>query len=480
VITSWNDPEGPDVIIISAIGMTGINLAAARVMIMVVGFASRPVDLPLLTLPMQDQVFSNQEKRQFMGRIWRYPQKHVCIMYELILDDTCDDVIFNISQGKALMMDTFLEQGSASAAFMQSFFMQSSPEPILKGGGSISSAAAAVKHKPRPPKALPAELNPLIWTEYFTGAREYVDMKLGSAMLSGPPAPMENTPIVSHSPIPMEMMPTVAHPPAPIKVTWSQYFAGVAEYVVSNPGKTNKPEPPARLDIPIFVPSSHKSTVDDLFQNPPSPIWMPDAPSPTWDTADDYDVGTSLGSHDTPAMTNMLPDDETADQTMSTWPDGKDHHHSPPAVDHPVCRATPDDIDLRSSSPDPWDRSQEQPNVIVPTHIRPLASQLWYKARPSKPVQIVPTMSPVFPSALPRVNTIKSTPKGAANHTLSTRRAAYQNLTMSRLASVRNQATQQRERAQPSQAIDLMLAPRLPASSSADGGFYGTKASPWQ
>jgi hypothetical protein len=36
VITTWNKPDGPNILIISVVGMTGINLSAACVMVLVV------------------------------------------------------------------------------------------------------------------------------------------------------------------------------------------------------------------------------------------------------------------------------------------------------------------------------------------------------------------------------------------------------------------------------------------------------------
>lgn len=52
----------------------------------------------------QDQVFSQQDKKQLIGRIHRIPQQQTCIVYDLVLQDTADEALYAIASGKAEMM----------------------------------------------------------------------------------------------------------------------------------------------------------------------------------------------------------------------------------------------------------------------------------------------------------------------------------------------------------------------------------------
>ncbi|KAI0350441.1 hypothetical protein OH77DRAFT_1572606 [Trametes cingulata] len=79
----WN----PDVqlLLISNIGMTGLNLAFANILIGV------------------DNLWSAQDTEQLIGRIWRHPQKKTVIYHPLIADKTSDAYIVLMSDDKAIM-----------------------------------------------------------------------------------------------------------------------------------------------------------------------------------------------------------------------------------------------------------------------------------------------------------------------------------------------------------------------------------------
>jgi septal ring-binding cell division protein DamX len=49
-------------------------------------------------------VFSQQDKKQIIGRIHRLPQQHVCVVYDLVLKHTSDEALYAMACGKAEMM----------------------------------------------------------------------------------------------------------------------------------------------------------------------------------------------------------------------------------------------------------------------------------------------------------------------------------------------------------------------------------------
>lgn len=59
----------------------------------------------------QDQVFSQQDKRQLIGRIWRHPQERRCIIYDLIALETADVVLNHMARTKREMLDVFTGNG---------------------------------------------------------------------------------------------------------------------------------------------------------------------------------------------------------------------------------------------------------------------------------------------------------------------------------------------------------------------------------
>lgn len=88
--------------------MTGLNLSAARIMILFVRTSVLPIQIMCYSADElhthQDQVFSQQDKKQLIGRIHRIPQKQTCIVYDLVLQDTADEALYAIASGKAEMM----------------------------------------------------------------------------------------------------------------------------------------------------------------------------------------------------------------------------------------------------------------------------------------------------------------------------------------------------------------------------------------
>jgi SNF2 family DNA or RNA helicase len=94
VINTFGTIHGPDVVIISTVGMTGINLSAAHVMILL------------------DQMFSWWDKQQIIGRVNRGKQTRQVIVYDIIALQTGDVVLNAMAKDKKTMLDGFLRAGN--------------------------------------------------------------------------------------------------------------------------------------------------------------------------------------------------------------------------------------------------------------------------------------------------------------------------------------------------------------------------------
>ncbi|KAJ7865882.1 P-loop containing nucleoside triphosphate hydrolase protein, partial [Mycena olivaceomarginata] len=88
-VEKFNDPAGPRIMIISGVGMSGLNLLVANILIMI------------------DTLWSAQEDRQLIGRIWRQPQPKTVLVYRLIAKNTPDVFLNNISFDKLAMHEEF-------------------------------------------------------------------------------------------------------------------------------------------------------------------------------------------------------------------------------------------------------------------------------------------------------------------------------------------------------------------------------------
>ncbi|KAG1719073.1 hypothetical protein EDB19DRAFT_1576764, partial [Suillus lakei] len=80
--------DGPRVLIISNVGLTGLNLPCANILIIV------------------DSLWSATDEGQLIGRIYRPPQQRLSI-YRIIAANTQDVFLNNISFSKAAILDAF-------------------------------------------------------------------------------------------------------------------------------------------------------------------------------------------------------------------------------------------------------------------------------------------------------------------------------------------------------------------------------------
>ncbi|KAG1741027.1 P-loop containing nucleoside triphosphate hydrolase protein [Suillus occidentalis] len=82
--------SGPRVLILSGVGMVGLNLACANIMVVM------------------DTLWSEQDDRQLRGRIYRHPQNKPVHIYRAIALRTADVFLNNISFSKGAMHEAFI------------------------------------------------------------------------------------------------------------------------------------------------------------------------------------------------------------------------------------------------------------------------------------------------------------------------------------------------------------------------------------
>ena len=98
--------DGPRILILSGVGIYGLNVACANILVIVVRPLAVFRQLWLITFP-QDTLWSAQDDRQLIGRIWRYPQQKQVHVYRLVADGTSDVFLNRISFSKGAMHDAF-------------------------------------------------------------------------------------------------------------------------------------------------------------------------------------------------------------------------------------------------------------------------------------------------------------------------------------------------------------------------------------
>jgi Helicase conserved C-terminal domain len=118
--------DGPRVLIMSTVGLVGLNLPCANIMIKVVSdFPPSPrlVSVrPHLSSPTQTPQWSKQDGDQLVGRIYRSPQSKTVHVYGLIADDTQDVFLNHICFSKASMMEAFTNTMPSMSMFFSLLF----------------------------------------------------------------------------------------------------------------------------------------------------------------------------------------------------------------------------------------------------------------------------------------------------------------------------------------------------------------------
>jgi hypothetical protein len=431
VLPKWNRPDGPDILIISAVGMTGINLAAARVIILVVSSPKSAEILQNLTVNahIQDQVFSDQEKKQLVGRIWRYPQQHVCIMYELILNNTCDEVLYNISQGKALMMESFIEGDSVGRTVIESILEQSELGPMETSVDNRIPHAIGVPHSRQPGEFHARE--PLTWAEYLHGLPEFLQARRSASICA-----------ISDT-----------------EITWTAYLQGLPEWLARRKAIDGKSD--SFVDISVRAPSPPMDNMDvdhdcdlPLPELPEAcpPVLHQSYPSPLPSPSPSQSSSGFSGYKDSVTQPSMPQDLDYGKQPTA----GPSETYDWGSLDAA--------IDIIAVSAEPAISTSSGGHTTAEESVRP--KKLWYRAVPVKATYERPTMirsTPFLVTALHANRTPKEPPLRPLGGAAAARQAVYANLSYKKLAEARNASTTLQVRPARSDPIDFVIHPIRPA-----------------
>ncbi|RDB30571.1 DNA repair and recombination protein RAD54 [Hypsizygus marmoreus] len=238
-LEQFNDPNGPRVLLLSSVGMTGLNLQIANIMII------------------NDTLWSAQEDRQLIGRIWRQPQGKQVIIYRLIAKKTADVFLNNISFDKSVMHNSFT---GATPNMKRAFGDDSSegsdeededppPAPKVPKGKSAKASsikAAAIKEKKEKAKK-PTTTKKTTTSKASTSKKisspemidsDDADMNLPTpSRTSVPPIPVVEPPLapapkpalpvpvnpVPALPVPVTPVPTLPVPALPVPIPSSPF-----------------------------------------------------------------------------------------------------------------------------------------------------------------------------------------------------------------------------------------------------------------
>jgi hypothetical protein len=99
--------NGPCVLLLSQVGLTGLNLPVAHILVMLVCPFPCINKCSRLRFEPQGTLWSAQDDHQLIGRVWRQPQKKTVLVYRLIANRTPDVFLNNISFDKGTMLDAF-------------------------------------------------------------------------------------------------------------------------------------------------------------------------------------------------------------------------------------------------------------------------------------------------------------------------------------------------------------------------------------
>ena len=101
-----SDRDGPRVLLLSNVGMAGINLPEANILIALVS-VSLALFSPVQLTGCKDQLWSHQDLTQLIGRVWRLPQKKDVIVYIPLLNDATDMFLSVLSFTKSQLLYAF-------------------------------------------------------------------------------------------------------------------------------------------------------------------------------------------------------------------------------------------------------------------------------------------------------------------------------------------------------------------------------------
>lgn len=98
-------------LIISSIGRTGLNLAFACIVILLVSCKQSTHPVVLLTYHRcQDIPWSAQDILQIIGRVWRHGQTKEVLVYRVLALGTTDIIVSGVAMHKQHMLQGFLQK----------------------------------------------------------------------------------------------------------------------------------------------------------------------------------------------------------------------------------------------------------------------------------------------------------------------------------------------------------------------------------
>jgi SNF2 family DNA or RNA helicase len=100
VVNEFRNSDSVRILIISAVGNTGLNLACADFLIFV------------------DQPWSGQDVDQGRGRVCRYPQKKEVWILHILALNTSDVIMSTMALGKKDMLDAFVSAHGGQGIFI--------------------------------------------------------------------------------------------------------------------------------------------------------------------------------------------------------------------------------------------------------------------------------------------------------------------------------------------------------------------------
>lgn len=95
------------VLLMSTVGITGLNLAVANILCVFVRSERLYYEDRADGIYKQDRLWSWVDMIQLIGRLWRYPQKKEVLVYHFLAKNTTDDIILELSTDKLKMLHSF-------------------------------------------------------------------------------------------------------------------------------------------------------------------------------------------------------------------------------------------------------------------------------------------------------------------------------------------------------------------------------------
>jgi SNF2 family DNA or RNA helicase len=116
-LLKFRESPQSEVLFMSNVGITGINLDCANIMIILVSSLSILIYTYNDLFMNKDVLWSKQDDMQLVGRVWRNPQAKQVYVYRLIAMDSPDELLSQLSFSKAVMHESFMGSDSGWSRF---------------------------------------------------------------------------------------------------------------------------------------------------------------------------------------------------------------------------------------------------------------------------------------------------------------------------------------------------------------------------